>query len=122
MSKLLENLAQFPHFSTYESALKTKNYHVLNHGTTLILIYGNSDSHWYVYDGSLAAANIMLAAHDMGIGTCWIGECERFCDLPEFKQKYNVPENFQLVATLSCGYMEKPLSPPDRKPPLVFHK
>ena len=26
----------------------------------------------YLYDGSLVMANLMLAAHDQGIGSCWI--------------------------------------------------
>lgn len=118
---LLSNLAQFPHLASYETALKNPDYHVLNHATAMIFIYGDSNSHWYVYDGSLAAGNIMLAAHDMGIGTCWIGYCETFCNLPEFKKKYNVPEEFELVSALSCGYMDKKLSPPKRKPPVIFH-
>lgn len=121
-SYLLANLNQYPHFAQYETALKNGGYNVLNHATTLILVYGNSDSHWYVYDCSLAAGNIMLAAHSMGIGTCWIGYCEQYCNTPEFKKKYNVPEPFQLVSTLSCGYAKEPLSPPKRKPPVVFHK
>ncbi len=121
-SYLLEHLAEFPHFASYESALKNESYHVLNHATTLILIYGNSDSHWYVYDCSLAACNIMLAAHEMGIGTCWIGYCEQYCNTPEFKKKYHVPEQFELVSTLSCGYMNGTLTPPKRNPPVVFHK
>ncbi|MGI6498733.1 MAG: nitroreductase family protein [Oscillospiraceae bacterium] len=121
-SYLLAHLNEYPHFVPYETALKNDNYHVLNHATTLILTYGNSDSHWYVYDCSLATGNIMLAAHGMGIGTCWIGYCETYCNTPEFKAKYNVPESFQLVSTLSCGYEGEPLAPPKRKPPVVFHK
>lgn len=118
---VLTHLKEFPHFASYEDALNNPDYHVLNHATAMIFIYGNSNSHWYVYDGSLAAGNIMLAAQEMGIGTCWIGWCETICNSPEFKKKYNVPEEFELVTGLSCGYMEKKLSPPKRKPPVIFH-
>ena len=36
----------------------------------------------YLYDGSLVMANLMLAAHDQGIGSCWIHRAKE-----EFEQK-----------------------------------
>ena len=36
----------------------------------------------YLYDGSLVMANLMLAAHNQGIGSCWIHRAKE-----EFEQK-----------------------------------
>lgn len=119
---LLKNFEKYPYLHQYETWLKNDKYSVFNHAPSLIIIYGNTDSHWYLYDCSLAAGNIMLAAHSMGIGTCWIGFAEYYLNTPEFKLKYNIPENYELVAPLSCGYMKVTLEVPKRKPPVIFNQ
>lgn len=40
----------------------------------------------------------------------------------EFKQKYNVPENYDLVCPMSIGYMKTKLTPTKRKKPVVFYR
>lgn len=119
---LLENLAQYPYLHQYESWLKNPEYSVFNKANTLLLIYGNTESHWYVYDCCLAAENIMLAAHSMGIGTCWIGFGEDTLNTKEFKEKYGVPENYELVCPMSMGYMKTKMNPPSRRKPVIFNE
>ena len=87
-----------------------------------MIIYGNTDSHWNVYDCSLVAGNIMLGAYEMGIGSCWIGFGEYMLNTKEFKKKYGVPENFQVVCPLTLGYMKIKPKPPVRKAPIIFNK
>ena len=102
--------------------LENTKYSVFNHANTLLIIYGDKNSHWRTYDCSLAAGNIMLAAHEMGIGTCWIGFAEYMLNTDEFKQKYNIPENFELICPMSIGYMKKRLDQPKRKKPTIFYR
>lgn len=116
-----DNLEEYPYFRQYESWLTNPKFHVFNRANCIMAIYGDTSSKWYDKDCTLAAANIMLAAHDMGIGTCWIGFAERYCSTPEFKLRYNVPGKFNLVCTLSMGYMKMQMSPPERKIPKVFY-
>ncbi|MBV7274738.1 nitroreductase family protein [Clostridium sp. PL3] len=119
---LLENLEKYPYLHQYEEWLKSPEYSIFNHANTLLLIYGNTESHWYVYDCSLAAGNIMLAAHSMEIGTCWIGFAEHTLNTKEFKEKHGVPEQYELVCPMSMGYMKTKLTPPKRKEPIIFSK
>lgn len=119
---ILDNLDKYPYLHQYESWLKDSNYNIFNNANTLTVIFGNTESHWYVYDCSLAAGNIMLAAHSMGIGTCWIGFAEHTLNTKEFKDKYGVPEQYELVCPLSMGYMKTKLNPPKRKKPIIFGK
>ena len=119
---LLENLEKYPYLSQYETWLQNEKYSIFNNASTLIVVYGNTDSHWYIYDCTLAAGNIMLAAYSKGIGTCWIGFAEYYFNTPEFKKKYKIPENYELVAPLSCGYIKGSIKPPERKPPVVFNR
>ncbi|NMA12378.1 MAG: nitroreductase family protein, partial [Chloroflexi bacterium] len=42
---------------------------------------------------------------------------------PEFKASYNVPEHYDLVATLTLGYKsDERLSEMERKPALIFNR
>lgn len=116
-----DNLDEYPYFRQYESWLTNPKFNVFNRANCIMLIYGDTTSHWYDKDCSLAAANIILAAQDMGIGTCWIGFSERYCNTQEFKAKYEVPENYDLVSALSIGYMKMQMTPPERKEPVVFY-
>lgn len=38
----------------------------------MLIVLGKKDWPTHVYDGSLVMGNLMLAAHDLGIGSCWI--------------------------------------------------
>mgnify|MGYP000859442014 CR=1 FL=1 len=122
-SYLLDHLEEYPYLQQYESWLKSTKFSVFNHAGTLLVIYGNTDSHWYKYDCTLAAGNIMLAAYSKGIGTCWIGFAEYMLNTSEFKEKYNVPENYELVCPMSMGYKKEGLNltPPKRKEPIIFN-
>lgn len=120
-SYLLEHFESYPYLHQYIGWLENPKYSVFNHANTMVVIYGNTNSHWYVYDGSLAAGNIMLAAHSMGIGTCWIGFAEHTLNTEEFKKKYGVPEDYDLVCPMTLGYRKGNLNPPTRKTPLIFN-
>lgn len=120
---LLDNFQDYPYLHRYESWLNNPKFSVFNHAGTLLVIYGNTDSHWYKYDCTLAAGNIMLAAHSKGIGTCWIGFAEYMLNTEEFKNRYNVPSGYELVCPMTMGYMKSgvTLNPPKRKEPIIFN-
>ena len=118
--KILNNLEAYPQFSQYESWLRNEKYHIFNKAGTVLIIYGDNASAWNVYDCSLVAGNIMLAAENEGIGCCWIGFAEAMFNDPEFKAAHHVPENFHLVSTLSMGYTKVPVPPCKRKDPVYF--
>lgn len=52
-----------------------------------------ADKNWRnrVYDGSLVMGNLMLAAHDLGIGSCWIHRA---------KQEFETEEGKEILASL----------------------
>ena len=120
---LLDHFEEYPYLHQYETWLKNPKFSVFNHTNTLLIIYGNPDSHWYQYDCTLAASNIMLAAHSKGIGTCWIGFAEYMLNTNEFKEKYNVPSGYELVCPMTLGYMKSglKLEHTKRKEPIIFY-
>lgn len=52
-----------------------------------------------VRDSAIAADHIVLAAHDMGLGTCWVAMFEQ----NEIRPVLGVPENCYVVAVISIG-------------------
>lgn len=53
-----------------------------------------------------AIQNILLAAYDMGLGTCWIGEIlNREGDV---RRLLGLSEDLQLMALITVGYPDKP--------------
>src|SRR5699024_5629226 len=47
-----------------------------------LVVHSDKNAPSYLYDGSLVMANLMLAAHGLGIGSCWIHRAKE-----EFEQK-----------------------------------
>ena len=87
---------------------------------TAMLICHNKDESWrrrsngelssYV-DAAIVTTHMMLAAHDLGVGNCWVMAFE-----PEaMRENYNIPENIDPVALLVMGY------PADDATPLDMH-
>lgn len=65
-------------------------------------------------DVSIALQNLVLAAHSLGLGTCWIGV---FHEEDDLKQVLGVPKDCRIVAMIALGYPAEEKGPvTDRKP------
>lgn len=116
------NLPRLPYMAKYAKWMDNPDMHLFHHAANLLVVYGNPESHWYVYDCSMAAGNIMLAAAHQGIGSCWIGFAEHTLNTPEFKTKYNVPAAYELVCPMTMGYITGEAKPaPSRKEGVIFN-
>ena len=51
----------------------------------LLLVLADRASPNHVYDGALAMGNMMLAAHALGLGSCWINRARQAFDTEEGK-------------------------------------
>lgn len=118
---LLANIDYLPGLKQYEKWMTNPKFHVFNRAETVLTVYGDTRTPWYVYDCTMAAYNIMLAAWDKNIGTCWIGMAHKWFSTPEFKALYNVPEYFELVCPMSMGYLKNQPGPNERKPAVIFN-
>ena len=67
-------------------------------GTDYIMTCGQ---HSYNIDVAIAMENIALVAHDLGLGTCWLGAFYE----DQVKKEFNIPEeNVRVVGLLTIGY------------------
>ncbi len=86
---------------------------------TYVLVFGSDPAVWAnsVPDGTLVLGNMMLAAHAIGLGSCWINREREMFATPEGKalmQELGLPDGLIGIGALALGY---PAAPPrDPKP------
>ena len=65
-----------------------------------------------VQDATASIQNILLAAHSLGLGACWVGAF----DEQNVQKTLNLPNNVKPIAIISLGYpAEFPSAPPRRR-------
>ncbi len=52
----------------------------------VLVVLAKADCPTGIYDGSLVMGNLMLAAHSLGVDSCWIHRAKETFALPEWKQ------------------------------------
>lgn len=69
---------------------------------------------YWVQDCAAATENILLAAHDKGLGACWLGVYPRTERVAGMKRLLGLPENIVPVAAIAVGYPAVTKSPGSR--------
>ncbi len=79
----------------------------------VLVVLAKKDCRTRVYDGSLVMGNMLLAAHELGLGACWIHRARETFELPEGKailESLGITEEYEGIGNCIVGYPEKPLS------------
>ena len=84
--------------------LRKPEFNIFYNAPALVIIYGDTSSHWRDYDCTMVAYNLMLLAEEDGLGSCWIGFAHRIFDMEEIKRELKVPEEYSLVAPIIVGH------------------
>ncbi len=83
----------------------------------VLLVLAKKDTPFTVADGSLSMGNMMLAAHALGLGSCWINRAKEAFDTEEGKallQKWGVEGEYEGVGHCIVGYPDG--AAPEPKP------
>ena len=83
----------------------------------VIWVLADRNVHTYVEDGSLAIGNMLLEAHALGLGACWIHRAKEMSELPEGRallQKWGVSDDEIGVGCCILGYAKG--EQPEKKP------
>lgn len=89
-------------------------FQIFYHAPALILISAVAAGPWAVEDCALAAQNLMLAARDKGLGTCWIGFAQRWLATPQGKRLLGLPDTCVPVAPVIVGHPKSAAPTPAR--------
>lgn len=88
------------------------NFHIFYRAPALVLI-SIRGADWAREDAALAAENLMLAAHDQGLGTCWIGLAQGWLGTEHGRKTVDLPKDFVPVAPIIVGH---PVGAPQQVP------
>ncbi len=85
----------------------------------VLVVLANKDIPTYVYDGSLVMENMMLTAHSLGLGSCWIHRAKETFETEEGKQilkNLGIDGNYEGIANCIIGYSDmEPISHPRKE-------
>jgi len=116
----MEHVNRSPAMEQYRQILSSPTFDMFYHAAALLVIYATPGLQSEI-NCALAAQNLMLAARDRGLGSCWIGFAAFYLNRPEVKRELGVPETYTAVAPIVVGYAKgKPLAPDRKDPALVY--
>lgn len=91
----------------------------------VLIVIADKSRPTYLYDGSLVLGNLMLAAHSLGLGSCWIHRAKE-----EFESDFGknilkdlgIEGDWEGIGHCALGYSDGELPKvPERKPDRVYY-
>ena len=119
---LLERLHEHPPLEKYRGALSKRAFNIFYNAPVLVAIYARPEGPEPETDACLAAQNLMLAAHNEGLATCWIGFARAFLDTAEFKAEIGLPPEYMAAAPVILGYPAVETAAVPRRSPEIYWK
>ena len=81
----------------------------------LLIVLANKEIPTYVYDGSLVMGNMMNAAADLGVTSCWVHRAKEEFESEEGKailKELGIEGDYEGIGHLILGYEAKPAGDP----------
>ena len=117
----VKEASKVPGFDRYRDFVSSPSYTINYQNAPLFIIVGVDPevSVCPTQDGTLVLSNILLAAHGLGLGACWINQLGAIADEPGFR-KYltglGFPPTHSLIGACCVGRVEgEPPRAPARK-------
>ena len=104
------------------AAREKTGFYGFNNPDALILVSNDRRNDCGAQDASCAAENILLAAHALGLGGCWLNGLTRICDQPEIRRildEMGIPQSHLIWAMIALGYPASEDKKPVRKTDVV---
>jgi nitroreductase len=91
----------------------------------ILVVLAKKEIHTALYDGSLCLGNMMLAAHSIGLGSCWVHRAKEVFEKPEWKEwlaSVGVEGEYEGIGNLILGYPKGDFpAPKERATGRVFY-
>lgn len=91
----------------------------------VLVVLADKSKPTYLYDGSLVMGNLMLAAHSLGVASCWIHRAKETFETPEGKEilkRLGITGDYEGIGNCVLGYPAKPVGEaPPRKADYVYY-
>jgi nitroreductase len=103
----------------FQETLGNPNFHIFYHAPALVVIASVNEGPWAVVDCALAAQNLMLAARESGLGSCWIGFAQGWLATSQGKEALGLPSTYLPVAPIIIGHPKAQPAAVARKEPEI---
>ena len=99
---------------------KDESFDPFYNAPVVLIVLADRNSPTYIYDGSVVMQNLMLAAHSLGIGSCWIHRAKETFELPEGKEiikELGIKGDYEGIGNCVLGYIdgEEPKATPRKE-------
>lgn len=89
---------------------------LFNGAPALVLVGADRNSSTtYTKDCTLATMNLMLAAHGLGLGSCYFGWTALLNRMADWKRRLDIPSEVEIVDGIGLGYPSGERQAPPRK-------
>lgn len=100
--------------------LADSNHSVFHDACAVVVVCSRVGDPVHVEDCCLAAQNLMLAAHGLGLATCPIGFARAAMNEPGFRRELGVTDEFTVVMPIAVGYARSKTEAPPRREPQIL--
>ena len=90
-----------------KKAAEKDNYKFYYNAPTLIIVSNDREYSNCMADSAIAIENILLAAHSLGLGACYVNQLTWFCDDKNVRRALTdigIPENYVVCGSAVVGY------------------
>lgn len=84
-----------------------ENFDPFYNAPVVLVVLANKDNPTYLCDGSLVMQNMMLTAHSLGLGSCWIHRAKETFETEEGQQilkELGITGNYEGIANCILGH------------------
>ena len=75
----------------------------------------SQETKYFIEDGSAATTQLLVAAHALGLGACWVaGDKKPYMDT--VRQLLDVPQGYRLISLIALGHPDDPSPQKDKRP------
>ena len=91
----------------------------------VLIVLADKNVPTYIYDGSLVMGNLMLAAEDLGLASCWIHRAKEKFESAEGKEilkSLGIEGDYEGIGHCILGYAAEPAKEPkERKASYIYY-
>ncbi len=90
----------------------------------VLVVLADKSAATYVYDGALVMENLMLAAHALGLGACWIHRAKETFERQEWKdflKAHGIEGEYEGIGNCVLGYADMQPQKKPRKENRVYY-
>ena len=97
----------YAYYANYIKMAQDLTSNFLYHAATYVLVSNQRENKNGFADSALAIGNMMLAAHSIGIGSCWLNQVPRLSEhelMRELLTELEIPQDHTVYGSVVLGY------------------